>query len=109
MSDFCRRPMCRRSKMLPAAMPHSRRERGRIMRRWMIFVGSLAGLCLLLVSASADEKGKKPESETKQRLTPAGQILGEITKLDESGKSFTLRIHEKTPQINYNNSFQRPG
>jgi hypothetical protein len=79
------------------------------MRRWMMSAGSMLALSLLLAGASAEDKPKKPEqSETKQRLTPAGQVLGEVTKLDEGGKSFTLRIHEKVPQINYNNSF-RPG
>jgi hypothetical protein len=82
------------------------------MRRWIVSGSALAGLILLLAGvAVADDKTKKGDlaDTAKQRLTPAGQILGEITKVEEGGKSFTLRLHEKTPQINYNNSFQRPG
>ena len=82
------------------------------MRRWILCGTALVGFALLLTGAclGADEKSKKGEaSEAKQKLSPAGQILGEVIKVEDGGKSFTLRLHEKTPQINYNNSFQRPG
>jgi hypothetical protein len=82
-----------------------------IMRRWTFWTVALTGLTLIMTGNShgVDEKSKKSEADAKQRLTPAGQILGEVIKVEEGGKSFTLRLHEKTPQINYNNSFQRPG
>ena len=71
------------------------------MRRWILCITALAGVGLLLTNGSlgADEKSKKSEADAKQKLTPAGQILGEVMKVEEGGTSFTLRLHEKTPQI----------
>jgi hypothetical protein len=74
------------------------------------------GLCLVLgwlpgVVSGADGKQSsstaKPEP-AKERLIPAGQILGEIIKKDEGGKSFTLRMHQKVPQLSAS-SIYRPG
>jgi hypothetical protein len=81
------------------------------MRRYFLAGGAIAGSILVLGSViAADEKSKKGDAtEAKQRLTPAGQLLGEVIKVAEGGKSFTLRLHEKTPQINYNNNMPRPG
>ena len=71
------------------------------MRRWILRGTAFVGFALLMAGAclGADEKSKKGEaSEAKQKLSPAGQILGEVIKVEDGGKSFTLRIHQKTPQ-----------
>jgi len=83
------------------------------MSRWL-----LTGVLLVLpgLLAAADDKSKSSSSSStakpdapKERLVPAGQILGEIVKLNEDSKSFTLRMHQKVPQISFNNMYRPSG
>ena len=86
--------------------------------RSRIFCGGLLALAALAVpgwlgaaddkSTSGSPSSKSPEP-SKERLTAAGHLLGEITKVSEDGKSLTLRMHQKVPQLNYSKSMGGAG
>jgi hypothetical protein len=89
------------------------------MRHTSLCTGLLALAALALPGwlGAADDKptstqgssaSKKPADPPKERLTAVGQILGEITKVSDDGKSLTLRMHQKVPQLSVNN-MGRPG
>jgi hypothetical protein len=62
---------------------------------------------------AADQKsgtsGTQNTDSPKERLVAAGQLLGEITKIAEDGKSFTLRMHQKVPQLNVSSIYGSAG
>lgn len=77
------------------------------MRRWIVCAVLLFGLALPTLRGAADDTptsgspAVKPEAP-KQRLIPAGQLLGEITKVTDNGKMITVRMHQKVPQLSFN-------
>jgi hypothetical protein len=85
------------------------------MRHWYVIASLLALASLVLPASAAEEKSEKSKTSgsqnaetSKPKLVPVGQILGEIIKMDESGRSFTLRMHQEVPQLRFNNMY-RPG
>jgi hypothetical protein len=82
------------------------------MARLLVLGNLLVALILVLPLSAADEKkttaGSENKESPKQNLRPVGQILGEIIKMEEGGKSFTLRMHQTVPQVRFNGMY-RPG
>jgi hypothetical protein len=86
------------------------------MRRVTLCVGLVAVAALAWPGwlSGADQKsptsGSAPPREpAKERLTAVGQLLGEIMKVSDDGKSLTLRMHQTVPQIKFNNMYSPGG
>jgi len=81
------------------------------MCRWLHVICFLSSLALLAPpSASGGDSKKSDKSEpTKDRLIPAGVVVGQIISDKVEGGFFKLRIHSKQPEIKWNPQMPRPG
>jgi hypothetical protein len=66
------------------------------------------GLAVPLFLHAADSETKK-ETSPKEKLIPAGTLMGKITAVSENGSSITLRVYGKVAQPNLANPYQGCG
>ncbi len=81
--------------------------------RWCagMVILAVAGLPLAVRAAEGDAKNDKKDmtpEPPKERLIPAGSMTGEVTKVDDGGKSFTLQLKGKVPQVTGYDKYGRP-